>query len=445
MMRRDDEIRLGSRFGMRHGNREERRLSLREREALRRKAREAEYEDEEEEEDDDDEEEDDEDDEDYDGDEEDDDDDDEEDDDEEDEDEEDEDELDEDDEDEDYDGDDDDEEDEEDEDDDDLDDDDEEEDDENEDEEDDSDEEDEDDGEDSDKPSPAPSKPVNGSDNRDAYIAAYLAEKERELALEREAAERAEKEERERQEREESVRREERARAQAEEEEQARRAEKAEIARRAREAEDRASRAEDRLGRTRAPFNDTEGYRGIEDSLDRVSPVSGRSGGSQRESYAGREPVLSESDRAIRERELALKEREIALKERELALREREQQLKSTGGHSGKNSSGAPASYTTRVINGKTVKVKDTSKKVSRPIEEPVALSQDNRSKRYEGLSDESLMKEVTAFMLRYGVKKHGIPYELMAEEFGAGLIAKLIIRGHLVRLGDSTLTCGNN
>ena len=231
---------------------------------------------------------------------------------------------------------------------------------------------------------------------------------------------------------------------QAEEEERARRAEKAEIARRAREAEDRAS-TEDRLGRTRAPFNGTEGYRGIEDSLDRVSLVSGRSGGSQRESYAGREPVLSESDRALRERELALKEREIALKERELALREREQQLKSAGGHSGKNSSVAPASYTTRVINGKTVKVKDTSKKVLRPIEEPVALSQDNRSKRYEGLSDESLMKEVAAFMLRYGVKKHGIPYELMAEEFGAGLIAKLIIRGHLVRLGDSTLTCGNN
>ena len=176
-----------------------------------------------------------------------------------------------------------------------------------------------------------------------------------------------------------------------------------------------------------------------------VSPVSGRSGGSQRESYVGRESVLSESDRALRERELALKEREIALKERELALREREQQLKATGGHSGKNSSVAPASYTTRVINGKTVKVKDTSKNVSRPIEEPVVLSQDNRSKRYEGLSDESLMKEVTAFMLRCGVKKHGIPYELMAEEFGAGLIAKLIIRGHLVRLGDSTLTCGNN
>ena len=436
MMRRDDEIRLGgrlSRFG--HGSREDRRLSLREREALRRKAREAEYEDEEEEEDEDldedeedeEDDEDDDEDEDYDGD------DDEEDDDEEDDDEEDEDEdeLDEDDEDEDYDGDDDDEEeeDEDDDEDDDLDD-------ENE-----SDEEDEDDRDDDDEdsyePSPAPSKPVSGSDDRDAYIAAYLAEKERELA-----AERAEKEERER---EESARREERARAQAEEEERARRAEKAEIARRAREAEDRASRAEDRLGRTRAPFNDTEGYRGIEDSLDRVSPVSGRSGGSQRESYAGREPVLSESDRAIRERELALKEREIALKERELALREREQQLKSTGGHSGKNSSVTPASYTTRVINGKTVKVKDTSKKVSRPIEEPVALSQDNRSKRYEGLSDESLMKEVTAFMLRYGVKKHGIPYELMAEEFGAGLIAKLIIRGHLVRLGDSTLTCGNN
>lgn len=412
MMRRDDEIRLGgrlSRFGQ--GNREDRRLSLREREALRRKAREAEYEDEDEDEEEEEDEDEDE------GDEEDDDDDDEEDDDEEDEDELDDDDLD-DDEDEDYDGD--------------------------EDDEDDSDEEDDEDDGDSDEPSPAPSKPVSGSDDRDAFIAAYLAEKERELALEREASERAEKEERERQEREESARREERARAQAEEEEQARRAEKAEIARRAREAEDRAS-TEDRLGRTRAPFNGTEGYRGIEDSLDRVSPVSGRSGGSQRESYAGREPVLSESDRALRERELALKEREIALKERELALREREQQLKSAGGHSGKNSSVASASYTTRVINGKTVKVKDTSKKVSRPIEEPVALSQDNRSKRYEGLSDESLMKEVTAFMLRYGVKKHGIPYELMAEEFGAGLIAKLIIRGHLVRLGDSTLTCGNN
>lgn len=432
MMRRDDEIRLGgrlSRFG--HGSREDRRLSLREREA--------EYEDEEEEKDEDldEDEEDEEDDEDYDGDD-DEEDDDEEDDDEEDEDEEDEDELDEEDEDEDYDGDDDDEE-EEDEDgdeDDDLDD-------ENE-----SDEEDEDDRDDDDEdsyePSPAPSKPVSGSDNRDAFIAAYLAEKERELALEREASERAEKEERERQEREDRARREEQARVQAEEEEQARRAEKAEIARRAREAEDRAS-TEDRLGRTRAPFNGMEGYRGIEDSLDRVSPVSGRSGGSQRESYTGREPVLSESDRALRERELALKEREIALKERELALREREQQLKSAGGHSGKTSSVASASYTTRVINGKTVKVKDTSKKVSRPIEEPVALSQDNRSKRYEGLSDESLMKEVTAFMLRYGVKKHGIPYELMAEEFGAGLIAKLIIRGHLVRLGDSTLTCGNN
>ena len=391
MMRRDDEIRLGGHFGLGHGKREERRLSLREREALRRKAREAEYEDEE----------------------------------------------DEDDEDEDYDGDDDEEEEDEDDDeDDDLDD-------ENE-----SDEEDEDDRDDDDEdsyePSPAPSKPVNGFDNRDAFIAAYLAEKERELALEREAAERAEKEERERQEREESARREEQARAQAEEDERARRAEKAEIARRAREAEDRAS-TEDRLGRTRAPFNGTEGYRGIEDSLDRVSPVSGRSGGSQRESYAGREPVLSESDRALRERELALKEREIALKERELALREREQQLKATGGHSGKGNGVAPASYTTRVINGKTVKVKDTGKKVSKPIEEPVVLSQDNRSKRYEGLSDESLMKEVTAFMLRYGVKKHGIPYELMAEEFGAGLIAKLIIRGHLVRLGDSTLTCGNN
>ena len=432
MMRRDDEIRLGGHFGLGHGKREERRLSLREREALRRKAREAEYEDEEDEDDEDlDEDE-----EDYDGDE-DEEDDDEEDDDEEDEDEEDEDELDEDDEDEDYDGDDDEEEEDEDDDeDDDLDD-------ENE-----SDEEDEDDRDDDDEdsyePSPAPSKPVNGFDNRDAFIAAYLAEKERELALEREAAERAEKEERERQEREESARREEQARAQAEEDERARRAEKAEIARRAREAEDRAS-TEDRLGRTRAPFNGTEGYRGIEDSLDRVSPVSGRSGGSQRESYAGREPVLSESDRALRERELALKEREIALKERELALREREQQLKATGGHSGKGNGVAPASYTTRVINGKTVKVKDTGKKVSKPIEEPVVLSQDNRSKRYEGLSDESLMKEVTAFMLRYGVKKHGIPYELMAEEFGAGLIAKLIIRGHLVRLGDSTLTCGNN
>ena len=416
MMRRDDEIRLGGRFG--RGNREERRLSLREREALRRKAREAEYEDEEDDDDDDEEDDDEEDEEDED--ELDEDDDDEEDDDEEDDDEEDDDELDEDDDDEDYDGDDDDEEDDEDYD------------------------GDEDDEDDSDQPSPAPSKPVNGSDDRDAFIAAYLAEKERELALEREAAERAEKEERERQEREESARREERARAQAEEEEQARRAEKAEIARRAREAEDRAS-TEDRLGRTRAPFNGTEGYRGIEDSLDRVSPVSGRSGGSQRESYAGREPVLSESDRAIRERELALKEREIALKERELALREREQQLKSAGSHGGKSSSVSPASYTTRVINGKTVKVKDTGKKVSKPIEEPVVLSQDNRSKRYEGLSDESLMKEVTAFMLRYGVKKHGIPYELMAEEFGAGLIAKLIIRGHLVRLGDSTLTCGNN
>lgn len=441
MMRRDDEIRLGGHFGLGHGSREDRRLSLREREALRRKAREAEYEDEE---DDDDEEEDDEDDEDYDGDE-DEEDDDEEDDDEEDEDEEDEDELDEDDEDEDYDGDDD--EDEEDEDDEDYDgdDDDEEEEDEDDDEDDDlddeneSDEEDDrdDDDEDSYEPSPAPSKPVNGSDDRDAFIAAYLAEKERELALEREATEAREREER--------ARREEQARIQAEEEEQARRAEKAEIARRAREAEDRASRAEDRLGRTRAPFNGTEGYRGIEDSLDRVSPVSGRSGGSQRESYAGREPVLSESDRALRERELALKEREIALKERELALREREQQLKSTGGHSGKGNGVASASYATRVINGKTVKVKDTGKKVSKPIEEPVVLSQDNRSKRYEGLSDESLMKEVTAFMLRYGVKKHGIPYELMAEEFGAGLIAKLIIRGHLVRLGDSTLTCGNN
>ena len=428
MMRREDEIRLGGHFGLGHGKREERRLSLREREALRRKAREEEYEDEEEDEGDDeededelDEDEDEEDEEDDDEEDEDelDEDEDEEDDDEEDEDEEDEDELDDDDEDdEDYDGD--------------------------EDDEDDSDEEDDEDDGDSDEPSPAPSKPVSSSDDRDAFIAAYLAEKERELALEREATERAEKEERERQEREDRARREEQARVQAEEEEQARRAEKAEIARRAREAEDRAS-TEDRLGRTRAPFNGTEGYRGIEDSLDRVSPVSGRSGGSQRESYTGREPVLSESDRALRERELALKEREIALKERELALREREQQLKSTGGHSGKSNSVAPASYTTRVINGKTVKVKDTGKKVSKPIEEPVVLSQDNRSKRYEGLSDESLMKEVTAFMLRYGVKKHGIPYELMAEEFGAGLIAKLIIRGHLVRLGDSTLTCGNN
>jgi hypothetical protein len=421
MMRRDDEIRIGgrlSRFG--HGSREDRRLSLRERESLRRKAREAEYEDEEEEEEDEEEDED------YDGD----------------EDEED------DDEDEDYDGDDD-EEDEEDEDELDEEDEDDDEDDEDYDGDNDEDEDEDDDEEDGDEDSyetsPAPSKPVSSSDDRDAFIAAYLAEKERELALEREATERAEKEERERQEREDRARREEQARVQAEEEEQARRAEKAEIARRAREAEDRASRAEDRLGRTRAPFNGTEGYRGIEDSLDRVSPVSGRSGGSQRESYTEREPVLSESDRALRERELALKEREIALKERELALREREQQLKSTGGHSGKSNSVAPASYTTRVINGKTVKVKDTSKKVSKPIEEPVALSQDNRSKRYEGLSDESLMKEVTAFMLRYGVKKHGIPYELMAEEFGAGLIAKLIIRGHLVRLGDSTLTCGNN
>ena len=439
MMRRDDEIRLGghfSRFGQ--GSREERRLPLREREALRRKAREAEYEDEEDEDDEDldddeDDDEEDEDEEDYDGDEDeedDDDDDDEADDDEEDEDEDelDDDDLDDDEDDEDYDGGDDEDEDEDD-------------------DEEDGEDEDEDDGdEDSYEPSPAPSKPVSGSDDRDAFIAAYLAEKERELALEREATERAEKEERERQEREERARREEQARVQAEEEEQARQAEKAEIARRAREAEDRASRAEDRLGRTRAPFNGTEGYRGIiEDSLDRLSPVSGRSGGSQRESYAGREPVLSESDRALRERELALKEREIALKERELALREREQQLKSAGSHSGKSSSVSPASYMTRVINGKTVKVKDTGKKVSKPIEEPVALSQDNRSKRYEGLSDESLMKEVTAFMLRYGVKKHGIPYELMAEEFGAGLIAKLIIRGHLVRLGDSTLTCGNN
>ena len=355
MMRRDDEIRLGGRFG--RGNREERRLSLREREALRRKAREEEYEDEEEEDEDDldDDEEDEEDDE------EEEEDDDEEEDDEEEEDEEEEDELDDDEDDEDYDEDDDEE-----------------------------DEEDEDD-EDSYEPSPAPSKPVSGSDDRDAFIAEYLAEKEREFALEREATEAREREER--------VRREAQARVRAEEEEQARRVEKAEIARRAREAEDRAGSAEDRLGRTRA----------------------------------------------LRERELALKEREIALKERELALREREQQLKATGGHSGKGNGVAPASYTTRVINGKTVKVKDTGKKVSKPIEEPVVLSQDNRSKRYEGLSDESLMKEVTAFMLRYGVKKHGIPYELMAEEFGAGLIAKLIIRGHLVRLGDSTLTCGNN
>ena len=442
MMRRDDEIRLGGRFGLGHGKREERRLSLREREALRRKAREAEYEDEEEE--DDDEEEDDED---YDGDE-DEEDDDEEDDDEEDEDEEDEDELDEDEDEEDDDEEDDDEEDDEDdeeddeeEDEDELDEDEEDDEDDDLDDENESDEEDEDDRDDDDEdsyePSPTPSKPVNGSDDRDAFIAAYLAEKERELALEREATEAREREER--------ARREAQARVRAEEEEQARRVEKAEIARRAREAEDRAGSTEDRLGRTRAPFNGTEGYRGIEDSLDGVSPVSGRSGGSQRESYVGREPVLSESDRALRERELALKEREIALKERELALREREQQLKATGGHSGKGNGVAPASYTTRVINGKTVKVKDTGKKVSKPIEEPVVLSQDNRSKRYEGLSDESLMKEVTAFMLRYGVKKHGIPYELMAEEFGAGLIAKLIIRGHLVRLGDSTLTCGNN
>ena len=431
MMRRDDEIRLGGRFGLGHGSRAGRHLSLREREALRRKAREEEYEDEEEEdkEDEDEEEEDeDDDDEDYeeDDEEDEDDDDDEEDDDEEEDDEEDEeedDELDDDEDDEDYDEDDDEEDDDED--------------DEDYDEDDDEEDEEDEDDEDSYEPSPAPSKPVSGSDDRDAFIAAYLAEKERELALEREATEAREREDR--------ARREEQARVQAEEEEQARRAEKAEIARRAREAEDRASRAEDRLGRTRAPFNGMEGYRGIEDSLDRVSPVSGRSGGSQRESYAGREPVLSESDRALRERELALKEREIALKERELALREREQQLKSAGSHSGKSNSVAPASYTTRVINGKTVKVKDTGKKVSKPIEEPVVLSQDNRSKRYEGLSDESLMKEVTAFMLRYGVKKHGIPYELMAEEFGAGLIAKLIIRGHLVRLGDSTLTCGNN
>lgn len=398
MMRRDDEIRLGGRFGLGHGKREERRLSLREREALRRKAREEEYEDEEEEDeededddlDDDEEEEDEDDDDDY----------------EEEDDDDGDDDLDDDDDDyEEEDDDDDEDEGDEDEEDDDLDD----------------SEEDDDDDDDSDEPSPIVNKPVSGSDDRDAFIAAYLAEKERELALEREAAERAEEEER------------------------ARRAEKAEIARRAREAEDRAGRAEDSLGRTRTPFNGTEGYRGIEDSLDVVSPVSGRSGGSQRESYVGRESVLSESDRALRERELALKEREIALKERELALREREQQLKATGGHSGKGNGVAPASYTTRVINGKTVRVKDTGKKVSKPIEEPVVLSQNNRSKRYEGLSDESLMKEVTAFMLRYGVKKHGIPYELMAEEFGAGLIAKLIIRGHLVRLGDSTLTCGNN
>ena len=429
MMRRDDEIRLGGRFGLGHGKREERRLSLREREALRRKAREEEYEDEEEEdEEDEDDDLDDDDDEDY------------EEDDEEDEDEEDEDDDDDYEEEDDDDGDDD-LDDDEDDDDYEEEDDDDDEDEGDEDEEDDDlddseEEEEEDDDDDSDEPSPIVNKPVSGSDDRDAFIAAYLAEKERELALEREAAERAEKEERER---------EEQARLQAEEEERARRAEKAEIARRAREAEDRAGRAEDSLGRTRTPFNGTEGYRGIEDSLDRVSPVSGRSGGSQRESYTGREPVLSESDRALRERELALKEREIALKERELALREREQQLKATGGHSGKGNGVAPASYTTRVINGKTVKVKDTGKKVSKPIEEPVVLSQDNRSKRYEGLSDESLMKEVTAFMLRYGVKKHGIPYELMAEEFGAGLIAKLIIRGHLVRLGDSTLTCGNN
>lgn len=432
MMRRDDEIRIGGRFGLGHGNREERRLSLREREALRRKAREEEYADEEEEDEededddlDDDEEEEDEDDdeEDYEEDDEDDDDDEDyEEDDEEDEDDDDgDDDLDDDEDDDDYeeeDDDDDEDEGDEDEEDDDLDD-------------------SEEDDDDSDEPSPIVNKPVSGSDDRDAFIAAYLAEKERELALEREATEAREREER--------ARREAQARVRAEEEEQARRVEKAEIARRAREAEDRAGRAEDSLGRTRAPFNGTEGYRGIEDSLDGVSPVSGRSGGSQRESYVGRESVLSESDRALRERELALKEREIALKERELALREREQQLKATGGHSGKGNGVAPASYTTRVINGKTVKVKDTGKKVSKPIEEPVVLSQDNRSKRYEGLSDESLMKEVTAFMLRYGVKKHGIPYELMAEEFGAGLIAKLIIRGHLVRLGDSTLTCGNN
>ena len=431
MMRRDDEIRLGGRFGLGHGKREERRLSLREREALRRKAREEEYEDEEEEDEededddlDDDEEEEDEDDDDEDYEEDDEEDEDDDDDYEEEDDDDGDDDLDDDEDDDDYeeeDDDDDEDEGDEDEEDDDLDD----------------SEEDDDDDDDSDEPSPIVNKPVSGSDDRDAFIAAYLAEKERELALEREATEAREREER--------ARREAQARVRAEEEEQARRVEKAEIARRAREAEDRAGSAEDRLGRTRAPFNGTEGYRGIEDSLDGVSPVSGRSGGSQRESYVGREPVLSESDRALRERELALKEREIALKERELALREREQQLKATGGHSGKSNSVAPASYTTRVINGKTVKVKDTSKKVSRPIEEPVVLSQDNRSKRYEGLSDESLMKEVTAFMLRYGVKKHGIPYELMAEEFGAGLIAKLIIRGHLVRLGDSTLTCGNN
>ena len=423
MMRRDDEIRIGGRFGLGHGNREERRLSLREREALRRKAREEEYEDEEEEDEEDEEEEDeDDDDEDYEEDDEEDEDDD--DDYEEEDDDDGDDDLDDDEDDDDYeeeDDDDDEDEGDEDEEDDDLDD----------------SEEDDDDDDDSDEPSPIVNKPVSGSDDRDAFIAAYLAEKERELALEREATEAREREER--------ARREAQARVRAEEEERARRAEKAEIARRAREAEDRAGRAEDSLGRTRTPFNGTEGYRGIEDSLDVVSPVSGRSGGSQRESYVGRESVLSESDRALRERELALKEREIALKERELALREREQQLKATGGHSGKGNGVAPASYTTRVINGKTVKVKDTGKKVSKPIEEPVVLSQDNRSKRYEGLSDESLMKEVTAFMLRYGVKKHGIPYELMAEEFGAGLIAKLIIRGHLVRLGDSTLTCGNN
>ena len=425
MMRRDDEIRLGSRFGLGHGSRAGRHLSLREREALRRKAREEEYEDEAEEDEededddlDDDEEEEDEDDDDEDYEEDDEEDEDDDDDYEEEDDDDGDDDLDDDEDDDDYEEEDDD--DDEDEEDDDLD-----------------DSEEEEDDDDSDEPSPIVNKPVSGSDDRDAFIAAYLAEKERELALEREATEAREREER--------ARREAQARVRAEEEEQARRVEKAEIARRAREAEDRAGSTEDRLGRTRAPFNGTEGYRGIEDSLDGVSPVSGRSGGSQRESYVGREPVLSESDRALRERELALKEREIALKERELALREREQQLKATGGHSGKGNGVAPASYTTRVINGKTVKVKDTGKKVSKPIEEPVVLSQDNRSKRYEGLSDESLMKEVTAFMLRYGVKKHGIPYELMAEEFGAGLIAKLIIRGHLVRLGDSTLTCGNN
>ena len=417
MMRRDDEIRLGGRLSrIGHVNREERR-STRASEVVRRKAREEEYEDEEEEEEDEDDEED-EDEDDY---EDEDDDLDEDEDDEEDEDDDEEyeeDDDEEDDEDDDLDEDDDEEEDYEDGDEDD------EEDYGDEDDDDDLDEEEEEEGEndDMDDPSPAPSKPV---DDRDAFIAAYLAEKERELATER-----AEREERER--------------AKAEEEERARRAEKAEIARRAREAEDR-HKEDDSLGRTRTPFNGTERRRGIEDSLDELPPVFGRSGGSQRESHTGREVTLSESDRAMRERELALKEREIALREREIALKEREQQLKSTGGHSGRSNSVAPASYTTRVINGKTVKVKDTGKKISKPVEEPVALSQDNRFKRYEGLSDESLMEEVTAFMLRYGVKKHGIPYELMAEEFGAGLIAKLIIRGHLVRLGDSTLTCGNN